>query len=168
MSDEEELVIPPFEAPEVPKFEVLAPFKVPVLQPKFPEILPEEHPPLEVDPFPMSIHFAKYDETGRILFLGSVPAEMLELQGENVVPGVADPTTDYVLAGVLTKRPLNPTTIDGMSLKNLPKPCVITVEGKAYDCTDDTSDLSFSQPGTYTVQVSAFPMLDTTFQVTQS
>jgi len=114
-------------------------------------------------------HFAKYDSaTGRITFTGSVPSSMLSLQGENVVAGEADPLLDYVSAGVISPRPANTATLKGMKLRSLPKPCVITVEGVAHECTDATADLSFSHPGTYTVTVSAWPMLDATFEVTQA
>jgi hypothetical protein len=112
--------------------------------------------------------FAKHDETGRILFVGQVPGTMLELQGENVVAGNADAKLDYVLDGAITRRPANTAVLDGMTLKSLPAPCVITVEGVEHSCSDDTAELSFSHAGTYTVTVTAFPMLDATFEVTQA
>jgi hypothetical protein len=114
-------------------------------------------------------HFAKYDPvTGRIIFTGSVPTSMLALQGENVIAGESDPVLDYVREGAVTRRPANPAVLDGMTLRALPRPCVLTVEGVAYECTDKTASLSFSQPGTFTVTVAAFPALDATFEVTQA
>ena len=114
-------------------------------------------------------HFANYDPaTGRIAYTGSVPTSMLSLQGNNVVEGDADLTLDYVENGAITPRPANTATLDGMTLKNLPNPCTINVEGVAHACTDPTADLSFSHPGTFTVTVSAWPMLDATFSVTQA
>jgi hypothetical protein len=112
-------------------------------------------------------HFAKHDDAGRILYVGSVPASMLDLQGENIVAGEADPLLDYVAGGAITQRPANPAVLDGMTVRALPSPCVVTVEGIAHDCTDPTAELSFSHAGTFTVTVSAFPALDATFQVTQ-
>jgi len=111
--------------------------------------------------------FVKHDDTGRVLYAGLVPTEMLELQGENVVAGEADPSKHYVLAGAITDRPANTAILEGMTLMELPIPCTITVEGVEHACADLTADLSFSHPGTYTVTVKAFPMLDATFQVTQ-
>jgi hypothetical protein len=129
------------------------------------EVTPPPEPEVQPDP---AVNFVKYDPaTGRIQWLGTVPRSMLELQGEGVIEGTASLLTDYVKDGVVTARPENPATLSGMTLLTLPNPCVITVQGVAHDCTDDTADLSFSQPGTYEVRVSAFPMLDATFQVTQ-
>lgn len=114
-----------------------------------------------------TVAFVKHDDAGHILYTGQVPGTMLELQGENVVAGEADLDLDYVLDGAITRRPANTAVLKGMKLRSLPKPCVITVEGVAHDCIDATADLSFSLPGTYTVTVSAWPMVDATFEVTQ-
>lgn len=112
--------------------------------------------------------FLKHDATGRILFKGEVPRSMLELQGENVLEGDADVALDWIQDGKVVARPENTATLDGMTLKNLPSPCTVTVEGVGHACTDATCDLSFSQAGTYTVKVVAWPALDATFEVTQT
>lgn len=116
--------------------------------------------------------FVISDSTGAIILMGSVPAYQLQSltvpDGGQILDVKGDPSGYYVLNQVLTKRPANTATLVGMKLENLPNPCVIMVEGVAHTCTDGTADLSFSQPGTYPVQVSAFPMLDAGFLVTQS
>lgn len=111
------------------------------------------------------------DSTGRIILTGLIPAVMIQHQqtpeGGAIVLGDGGFDTDWVSDGVITPRPQNTATLSGMSLTKLPTPCTITVESVTHDCADDHCDLSFSQPGTYTVTVSAFPMLDATFEVTQ-
>jgi len=118
---------------------------------------------------PGDAHFVKYDPAmGRISYIGSVPISMLSLQGENVIVGEADMLLDYVEGGAIARRPANPAVLDGMTLRALPRPCVVTVEGIAHECTDRTAELSFSHPGTFAVTVTAFPVLDATFEVTQA
>lgn len=116
--------------------------------------------------------FVVADATGKIVSWGVIPQSMLELQpapaGGSVVPGTGMPDTFYVEEGEVLARPANPTVLDGMTLRSLPSPCTITLKGQTHECTDDHCELSFSQPGTYPVQVSAWPMLDATFEVTQA
>jgi hypothetical protein len=117
-------------------------------------------------------HYVAADAEGRILFFGSVPTFMFAYQaapeGGSLVLGVGTPETHYVKEGAVVARPANPTTLEGMTLKNVPAPCMVTVEGVDHACTDATVELSFSHPGTYTVKVDAWPMLDATFEVTQA
>ncbi|MEZ2310888.1 hypothetical protein AB6809_30010 [Paraburkholderia sp. RCC_158] len=112
------------------------------------------------------------DADGRIVVVGFVPRYMIAAQvppeGGSVLEGAGDPLTDYVAAGAIARRPVCTAALDGTTLKSLPVPCTITIDGTAHDCTDDHCDLSFSHPGTYRVTVSAWPMLDATFEVTQA
>jgi hypothetical protein len=111
------------------------------------------------------------DATGKIMMWGSIPQFMIEYQttpaGGSVVPGEGMPETHYVKDGQVLERPANPAVLDGMTLRNLPVPCVVMINAASHDCTDETVELSFSQPGTYPVVVSAFPALEATFMVTQ-
>lgn len=113
----------------------------------------------------MSVKFAKYDETGCILFIGEVPEFMLELQGDNVYVGSVDQATQYIKAGALLDRPTSPAKLAGASLINLPSPCTITINGAAYPCADTSAELDFTYPGTYRVKVGAWPYLDAAFEV---
>ena len=126
----------------------------------------------DIPVIPGNTQFVAIDARGAIQYTGSVPESMMGGQiapvGGSIVRGVGDAKTDYVLAGVITPRPANTATLSGMTLQTLPSPCTITINGTAHDCTDDHCDLSFSQPGTYAVTVSAWPMLDATFEVTQA
>lgn len=112
------------------------------------------------------------DATGAIQFSGTIPAYMIAAQdapaGGSIVIGNGSAATQYVSGGQIIPRPVNTATLAGMTLSNLPNPCTVTVQGTAHACTDGSCDLEFTQPGTYSVVVSAFPMLDATFQVTQT
>ncbi|MFP3564683.1 hypothetical protein [Paraburkholderia sp. SIMBA_030] len=116
--------------------------------------------------------FLAADAAGKILYFGSVPQSMLAVQvvpeGGQIVEGVGYPATDYIVAGAITPRPANSATLDGMTLKNVPASAVVSVDATDYAVTDGTVELSFTQPGTYAVKVSAWPMLDATFEVTQA
>lgn len=61
---------------------------------------------------------------------------------------------------------VNPTTLDGMTLKNLPIPSTITIDGVAYECTDEEAELEFVYPSTYTVVVTSKFYKSLTFKVT--
>jgi hypothetical protein len=118
------------------------------------------------------VDYVVADATGKIIIKGRVPFFMLEAQplqtGQSIVQGDADPATDYVLKGVITPRPANPTTLTGMKLLNVPNPSTVTIDGvNPQQVTDGEVDLSFTQPGTYTITVSSWPMLDASFRVTQ-
>jgi hypothetical protein len=112
------------------------------------------------------------DATGRITQCFWMPRWMVDIQtapaGGSVVISDGHWETDFVKEGAVVARPANPTTLEGMMLKNVPAPCMVTVEGVDHACTDTTVELSFSHPGTYTVKVDAWPMLDATFEVTQA
>ena len=111
--------------------------------------------------------FAKYDDTGRILATGSMPASMLELQEGNIYVGTADADSQYIVGGAATPRPANPATLSGTILSNLPVPCVIRINASEYPCTDSTATLNLTLAGTYTITVTAFPFLDAIFTVTK-
>jgi hypothetical protein len=112
-----------------------------------------------------------HDQTGRIYVKARMPEKMIDQQvvpaGHSLLLVTCDMDTDWVTGGELQPRPVNSTTLNGMKLTNVPAGATVTIEGTDYTVTDGTADLSFSQPGTYTVTVSAFPMLDATFEVTQ-
>ncbi|KVH05367.1 hypothetical protein WS84_27935 [Burkholderia anthina] len=113
-----------------------------------------------------------YDSDGRITTRARMPDAMIDIQvvpeGGTLLRAQCDIALDWVEAGEVKRRPANPATIDGMSLKNLPARCTIVVNGEAHECADNSATLSFSQPGTYPVIVKAWPMLDAIFEVTQA
>jgi hypothetical protein len=126
----------------------------------------------DIPDVPGNARFVVADASGRISLNGTVPRFMLAAQpipdGGSLVEGAGDPETQYVANGAIVARPASSAALDGMMLTSLPVPCTLTVEGVEHACTDNHCDLSFSHPGVYTVKVSAFPMLDATFEVTQA
>lgn len=83
--------------------------------------------------------------------------------------------TQYVANGVLTNKAAGVAAIDRTSvaadgvdfvtLSNLPQPCTVQVNAARYPVPDGVLQLTFNQPGAYTVTVSAAPFLDQGFQV---
>lgn len=117
-------------------------------------------------------HYVEIDKSGVILLSGTVPEFMFGSQtaapGNSIVKGKGHWDTDYVLDGVITQRPANPSTISGMKISNVPNPSTVTIDGvNPTTVTDGEVDLAFTLPGTYKVVVSSWPALDAVFEVTQ-
>jgi len=117
-------------------------------------------------------HFVIADATGKIVMQGMVPAYQLYTltipEGGQILDVMGDPKLDYVSNKQVVPRPANPTTLSGMKLLNVPNPSSVTIAGvNPQTVTDGEVDMSFTQPGTYTVVVSSWPALDATFTVTQ-
>lgn len=70
----------------------------------------------------------------------------------------------YVVDAVLTPRPANPATLTGNVLNNLPVPCIIYINSKAYVCDESVATLRLD-PGEYRVAVTAWPYQDAHFTV---
>jgi hypothetical protein len=135
-----------------------------------PEVPEPPDPP--VPPVDMTqTAFVVADATGFLVLTGIAPKFTLPNQlvpaGGQLVEGQGSASTHYVVGSEILPRPANPAVLAGMSLSALPNPCTVSIDGTAHPCTDGQADLEFTQPGTYTLVVSAFPMADATFQVTQ-
>lgn len=114
------------------------------------------------------MNFSIHDAAGRILRSGFCPDGMEALQakeGESMVPETADLDKHHVVDGAIAERPANPAILIGATLLNLPVPCVVSINGREYDCDEATADLFFTHVGTYEITVSAFPYLDAKFTV---
>jgi hypothetical protein len=110
-----------------------------------------------------------HDATGRILRTGQCPQEMVQLQamdGNTALEGQASDLTDYVSNGVVLPRPVNPATLSGLQLQNVPLPAALWFDGATYALTESTVDLTFDAPGAHVLTLQAFPYLDKTFTVT--
>lgn len=112
------------------------------------------------------LKFAKCDGAGRVLFTGSIPESMLALQGDNIFVGDINGQMQYVVAGVATQRPVNPAKMVGRTLTDVPAGTVVTIGNSQYTVDDGHADLHFSYPGTYSLQLTCFPYLDTTIEIT--
>ena len=80
--------------------------------------------------------------------------------------GSRDYSKHYVYEGRIITRPSNPAVLIDTTLSALPTPCMIIINGKPYECTDDTAEVDFTYPGVYKIKVVSFPFLDIEFEVT--
>lgn len=138
-----------------------------IAQPKTAAVLEKESQPDHT-----MTDYVSVDSTGAILHWGSVPAFMVDLQepvaGGSIVKGKGRAETHHVKDGAVQVRNPNPTTISGMQLSSVPNPSTVTIAGgNPTTVTDGEVELSFTQPGTYDVKVSSWPLLDAVFSVTQ-
>lgn len=110
-----------------------------------------------------------YDAAGKIISTLTGTDESIELnitESEyDYVEGDWYGKPVYVLNGVVTDKPANPATLNGMTLQNVPVPAKVKIGQEYYDTDEATVELSFPFAGTYNVTVIAFPYLDKEFQV---
>lgn len=83
-------------------------------------------------------------------------------QAIEVDPSITNP---YVLHGVLTERPENPSTLNGTVIENVPVGATVSFGDQSYIVDDGTAELQFAFPGTYEIIVACFPYLTKTFEV---
>ncbi|KUM02788.1 hypothetical protein KIF53_15295 [Chromobacterium subtsugae] len=117
----------------------------------------------------MPIDIIEYDDAGRILQVGTSRPENIQLDvaaGKRILVGAADPLTQYVRDGAVAPRPLAGAVLDGMTLRQLPAPCQLILDGTPYPCPDEVCELSFAHPGRHQIVVDAFPMQTAVFEVT--
>lgn len=65
----------------------------------------------------------------------------------------------------LEERPKLALKLAGLELYGVPDKAVITIDGQKYTADGTPIELSFSHPGTFQVQVEAFPYLDASIEV---
>lgn len=113
------------------------------------------------------LNFVLYDSEGRITSTQRAPEGILLGQLLEVPEWRDDyDLTHYVENGEIHQRPVNPALFEGKTLSSLPSPCVITINGVKYECTDTTAKLDFTYPSVYNIVVEAFPYLTAHFNVT--
>jgi len=77
------------------------------------------------------------------------------------LPALGDELTQYVLNGELAnKQPLRAALV-GSSIKGVPSGASVTIEGVDYIADGSDIELEFSHVGTYKINISLFPWLDT-------
>jgi hypothetical protein len=124
-------------------------------------------------------HYLSFDTTtGRITNAFTVAQAVPSVPGlvEVSEAQLAEVESGYIVDGTVTPRPTNPTTPSGLSvvadgtdlftLSGLPNPSTVLVDGTPYEVTDGVFEVSFDLPGSYRVQVEAFPYLPVEYEVT--
>lgn len=118
--------------------------------------------------------FTTADADGRVLAVGHAPRYMVDTQpfpagGCLLLDVEARVFDDYVKDGQITARPVNSAVMTGTKITQVPNPATVAIDGgMPAPVTDGEIDLTFTQPGTYTVVVSSWPMLDAIFTVIQA
>lgn len=86
--------------------------------------------------------------------------------GLMMVEGHFDKALYWVSGGAAVLREASPAIFEELSLRNLPVPCKIIINGVSYDCNDARATLDFTYPNTYQIKVVAWPYLNAEFEVT--
>jgi hypothetical protein len=116
-----------------------------------------------------------YDpETGRIKQVTTCPTDAVssQVQGsDEYVDGEGDALTKYILAGVLTDRPVQLTSadttsvtadgVDVVTISAAPSGASVYIDNVLSGTTDgDDVELTFDAEGSYVVKIVLFPYLD--------
>jgi hypothetical protein len=80
------------------------------------------------------------------------------------IEGFWDGKLYYVVDGTATLRPDCPAVLDGLTLTNLPVPCVLEINGTQYNANQTEVELDLVQ-GLFIIKIIAFPYLDGVFNV---
>lgn len=110
-----------------------------------------------------------YETDGRIVSQLSGDEVVIDSTKENTkdlwIDGEWSGQTHYVLDGKATQRPINPATLDNLTLSNLPVPCKISINGTEYDIDESEVELDLPMVNEYLIRVIAFPYLDAEFTI---
>lgn len=89
-----------------------------------------------------------------------------ERTGERCMAGEGYYEYQYVFDGEIVDRPENPTTLNGLTLYNVPSGSIIRIDGIDYESKDGGDvELQFNQLGLYRVSVMSFPFLEKEFEI---
>lgn len=109
-----------------------------------------------------------YEPNGKINAVLEGDESVIELTKQMTeslwVDGFWDGKLYYVVDGTATLRPDCPAVLDGLTLTDLPVPCVIDIDGTKYESDDDTVELDLAA-GSHKITIIAFPYLDGVFNV---
>lgn len=118
------------------------------------------------------MNYAIYEiATGRIVQISTTPkaqeVERILQAGQDyvLVPSSTYGPTEYIHNGRLATRPEMPTDLNGLTLTDVPVPCLVYINREAYMTEDSTVELEFDQPGTYNIRLECWPYLDKEFTV---
>lgn len=96
-----------------------------------------------------------------------------EMTGEPTPPdgfgwisGHWDEALYYVVDGCPVRRPGMAITVNGAVFSGLPNPATVRVGEESFEVPDGVAELSFMVPGTYRVEITAFPFQDSAYEVT--
>ncbi|WP_313739984.1 hypothetical protein [Pseudomonas sp.] len=117
-----------------------------------------------------SKHMLAYDQQGRIVLVASGPVASVEqtmrlntslplLQ----IPEPANAALSYVDKGRLLARPIGSAALAGSLLTGVTAGAVVVIEDVEYIADGSDIELEFSQPGAYSIKVSAWPCQDQEF-----
>ena len=109
------------------------------------------------------------EQTGEVLrsfSTSDLEAVTLNLQtGEQAIDVNESIVNPFVLDGELVERPVNPATLNGTVIENVPVGAAVSFGDQSAIVDDGTAELEFQFSGTYSVTVSYFPYLPKTFEV---
>jgi hypothetical protein len=118
-----------------------------------------------------TIYWVAYDPaTGAIRFNGHCVQSQLVSQnfpGLATIEGQGAYDTHYVAAGLVHAREMMPGEIVGTTIRGLPTPCRLHVDGQEYNVDDGVAEFTFTYPGTYKVTAESVYHLTKTFELIQ-
>jgi len=132
----------------------------------------------------MMSNFVVYSkDTGEISRYGTAPEGMVNMQAksrEAVLLGSGDDRKNYVdintnelrecapIDADLSSKTLTADGADSITITNLPKPCIVTLDHSSHEVTDGVFEFTIDLPGEYIVRVEAMHRLpyETTVKAT--
>lgn len=135
----------------------------------------------------MTVRFVVYEpETGRIRWSGLCQPELADAQGRQMglasmahsLAAAPAPESFYVLDGEIVGRPaldlqvskvsVAADGVDTVEVRQLPVPCAIRLDGQTHLIEAGWVDLTFSYPGTYTLEIDEMPFAPLKLEIVAS
>lgn len=100
--------------------------------------------------------------TGTILgtYAGGNPAKASP-PGSACIEGRFDAAQMFIEDAHAIQRAQMEIVVDGNVLRNLPRPCVLKIEGQEYTVEDGVAEIEFAYPGPYSIKLTAQRFIDT-------
>lgn len=113
-----------------------------------------------------NVKFIRYRENGEIFAWGDCQPIAYENMDGLKMLGEGTIDTHWVSNGEVLEKTPCPAILDGLFLRDVPVPAIITIDGVRYETSEPVVELTFNLPGIYTVTIESIPHLPISFMVT--
>lgn len=113
-----------------------------------------------------NVKFIRYRERGEIYAWGECQQIIYEQMDGLKMLADASGETHWVSDGEVLEKTPCPAFLDGLTLRDVPVPATVSIDGARYPTDEPVVELTFNHPGIYTVTIESIPHMPISFMVT--